>query len=70
MPKNGRTPDLHAVDEVADLLLRIGSMLTDLEDLIPELLVSSRRELLLVAQLLDRVCAHAERQVQLNTTSG
>jgi hypothetical protein len=66
---NGRTSDRHAAAEVADLIDRLGSLLTDLEDVVPEALTGSRRELLVAEQLLDRAVAHAERLVMLHTLS-
>jgi hypothetical protein len=65
LPAEGRS-DRHAADEVADLIDRLGSLLTDLEMVVPGVLVGSRRELLVAEQLLDRAVAHAERLVQLS----
>lgn len=66
MPLPGESAsDRHAADEVADLVDRLGSLLTALEDVIPEALAGSRRELLVAEQLLDRALAHAERLMRL-----
>jgi hypothetical protein len=64
---NGRASDRHAALEVADLVDRLGSLLTALEDVVPEALAGSRRELLVAEQLLDRALAHAERLVELQS---
>jgi hypothetical protein len=54
----------HAVDEVAEYVDRIASLSVDLEDVVPEVLVSCRRELIVATQLLDRCVARAERSLR------
>ena len=63
-------PTEGVLDELADLVLRLGSRVTDLEDAVPECLTPFVRELIVAEQLLDRVVAQSERLRRLGEAAG